>query len=81
MYNVKGIIGSAFVIASSILCAAKYIAATAVAVASGIWGKEEFTQALKFTPTLLNVAMYSALIVGIIFIIMGLKDESDRAKG
>lgn len=79
MNIIKGIIGSALVLSSAVLCAAKYIAA-ALSQGGGQWGKEDFTQALTFTPTLLNVAMYCALILGIVFIVMSLKNEIARSR-
>ena len=79
MNIVKGLIGSALVISSSILFAAKYIAAVA-AKSEGIWSRSEFTDALRYTPIALNVAIYGALVVGIIFIFLSLVGTGKTVK-
>lgn len=67
----NAIIGSGFIISSALLLSAKCISAALSAVMAS-WSKEEFTIALKFTPTVINVAIGVTFILGAIFIALSI---------
>lgn len=71
----QSIIGAALLISSAVLLAAKYISAAVFSANAEAWGKEEFTQVLQYTPTLLNVVIYSTLVLGVVFIVVSLLEK------
>lgn len=76
---VYAIIGAAFIVSSALLLSAECISAALGAATEGAWGKEEFTIALRYTPTVINMAIGVAFVVGIIFIALSVTwDSSDK---
>ncbi|MGO1581561.1 hypothetical protein [Senegalia sp. (in: firmicutes)] len=67
--EMKAIIGTLFILISTILYSAKYISAAMLSINSGYWAKDEFKKVLSYTPTSLNISIYISFAIGIILII------------
>lgn len=65
---VRIIIGSVFLLVSAILYGTKYLSAAMIGINSS-WSKEEFSQALSYTPNFLNFYIYISFIAGISLLI------------
>lgn len=65
----KGIMGSILILISTILYSTKILAASLVSPKSSTWGKEEFTQALTYTPDFLNLFIYLSFALGVLCIL------------
>ena len=75
---IYSILGAAFIISSAVLLGAVCISA-ALNGTMGDWGKEEFTMALRYTPTIVIVTMSASGIAGIMFMILSImQDSSDK---
>lgn len=70
----KQIIGTIFILISSILYSAKYVSAAISGANSQTWGDEEFLRYLSYFPITFNVAIISSFIVGAIYIGWGISD-------
>ena len=50
--------GSIFILIATILYSTKILFASLVSIKNPVWGKEQFTQALTYTPDFLNLLIY-----------------------
>lgn len=71
----QGIIGSIFILISAILYSTKFLAASFVSISSQSWSKEEFTQALTYTPDSLNLFIYLSFALGVLCILWGIIEK------
>lgn len=71
----QGIIGSILILISSILYSTKILSASFVSTISQSWNKEEFTQALAYTPDSLNLFIYLSFGLGVLCILWSVIDK------
>lgn len=71
----KGIIGSIFILISAVLYSTKILSAAFVSIKNPVWGKEEFMQALTYTPDFLNLFIYLSFGLGVLGILLYVNEK------
>lgn len=67
----KQIIGSIFLLMTTILYSTKYITAAIAGADGGTWGEKDFVQYLSYTPSIFNVFIFFTMLIGIIYFAWG----------
>lgn len=70
----KQIIGTIFILISSILYSTKHLSAAISGADSQLWGEQEYIQYLSYVPNTFNIAIFASLIIGIIYFAWGIFD-------
>jgi hypothetical protein len=71
----KQIIGSIFLLMTTILYSTKYITAAIAGADNGTWVEEDFIRYLSYTPSIFNVFIFFTMLIGIIYFVGGIIDS------